>query len=228
MIVKGKLIATSDSERLVRAITVEAAQAVYLGDPLSAPQEINFIKAASLVPSYRELTFYVDGNKQRYEAEYNKMLTQKMAVEMFASIIGSLYAGRNVVLYFPPEVKEMNYSELLLVHLMINYGITAESPQTQFMYDPSYDMVNAQLLFAYNIMTGVDYVLAVDTLDDATIAKLRPELCEKWHIPITADNKTFVDMVGFKKQYGIGTPIPVFTKKPEPTEIEIPVNGEEV
>ena len=219
MLIKGKLIATSDNERLVRAITVESAQAVYLGDPLSAPREINFIKAASLVPSYRELTFYVDGNQKRYEAEYNRMLTQKMAVEMFASIIGSLYSGRNVVLYFPPEVKEMNYSEMLLIHIMMNYGITAESPKTQFHYDPAYDMVNAQLLYAYNIMTGVDYVLTVDTLDDVTIAKLRPELCEKWHIPINVDNKTFVDMIGFKKTHGIGTPIPVFTKKPDKIEV---------
>lgn len=219
MLVKGRLIATSDNERLVKAITAESAQAVYLGDPLSAPREINFIKAASLVPSYKELTFYVDGNKKRYEAEYNRMLTQKMAVEMFASIIGSLYAGRNVVLYFPPEVKEMNYSEMLLMHIMTTYGIVAESPQTQFSYDPSYDMVNAQLLYAYNIMTGVDYVLTVDTLDDLTIAKLRPELCEKWHIPVNVDNATFVSMVGFKKTHGIGTPIPVFQKKSEKIEV---------
>ena len=217
MIIKGRLIATSDSERLVRAITIESAQAVYLGDPLSAPREINFIKAGSLVPSYNELTHYVDGNLKRFNDSYNKMLTQKMAVEMFASIIGSLYAGRNVVLYFPPEVQEMGYSELLLVHIMMNFGITAESKSTQFAYDERYDMVNAQLLYAYNIMTGVDYVLCVDTLDDATIVKLRPELCEKWHIPINVDNKTFVDIVGRKKDAiktnGIGAAIPIFTKE---------------
>ena len=217
MIVKGKLIATSDMERLVRAITVEAAQTVYLGDPLSAPNDISFIKAGSLVPTYRELSLYVDGNKRRYEEEYNRMLSQKMAVEMFASIIGSLYAGRNVVLYFPPEVKEMNYSEMLLIHIMTNFGITAESPSTHFAYDQRYDMVNAQLLYAYNIMTGVDYVLCVDTLDDATISKLRPELCEKWHIPITVDNKTFVEIVGKKKDairlHGVGAAIPIFSKE---------------
>jgi len=217
MIIKGKIHATSNIE-VVYSFIKQGAQAIYMGDPMDTdPHGIRFCKAASLVPSYAELGMFVDGRQKDFAGAYKHTLRQKAANEMFASIIGSLYMGANIVLYFPKDVLEFGYSDILLDHFLYNFGISVETTSTAAGYDEGYDMFNAQLLYAYNIINGVDYVMIVDTLDPVTIGRLRQELCEKWHIPVNVDDMTFVKLVGDYKDKLLscrnqGVQMPLFTK----------------
>lgn len=206
-ILKGKITVTKDMN-VVNFEVSRGARALYMGDVECVPSgPINFIKVPLLIPDYHSLSLLIDGRVRDYERSYINSLSSPAAVELFASILGILYMGGNVVMYFPEENTDLNYSDVLLIHIQKTYGITVESRSTAYMYDTRYDNFNARLLFLYNIITPLDYIMMVDNLTDVDINKLKDSpLMVEWQMPINIDNANFVRILGEKKnqfiQYG--------------------------
>lgn len=196
---KGKMYATKDMN-LVISLAGYGAKAIYMGDPGSAPNNINFIKPTMLVPDYKIMSLYIDGRIAEYANAYRKYINTPAAHEMFATIIGSMYFGTSVVLYFPPEVDELGYAEILLSHIQYMYGITAETLTTKFSYDMSKHQFNVRLMYMYNILNIVDFIMSTENLDDVVINKMKSEIPVEWGIPINISNKEFSDIIETKKQ----------------------------
>lgn len=213
---KGKLYATKDMNLVVNLVGY-GAKALYMGDPASAPKNIDFIKPTILIPDLNLMTLYIDGQIQSFVKAYERELNRPQSHEMFATIIGALYFGSNVVMYFPPEVEDIGYSEILLRYMMNNYGIIAETKNTHFQYDINKHQFNIRLLYLYNIINVVDYILATDTLDDIIIDKIKRELPTEWGIPQNINNARFTELIENRKQQIIkyGKVLPVLMTKIE-------------
>lgn len=199
-IVKGKVIATSDVNMAINEmVNGTNTKILYLGDVSSVPDIKGIITPTLLVPSYRALSLLVDGRDRDYEKVYINDLYSPAAVESFASIIGLLYYGSNIVLLFPAENADLNYSNILLTHFQKVYGITAQSKSTYFGYDMGFDPMNARLLYLYNIISPADYVMMTCSFNDVDVNKLRSDIGEAWKIPVNVSNKEFVDILARKK-----------------------------
>lgn len=199
---KGKLFATKDVNT-VFSLVGYGAKALYMGDKDSGdsiPKGIDFIYPMSLVPSYDILSHFINNDLQRYEAEYHRYLNRPLAHEAIATIIGSLYFGNNIVMLFPQDVEMLGYPSILLNELANVYGITAETKTSQFYYDISKNTFNLRLMYLYNIINAVDFILASDTLDDVVINKLRKEIPSDWCVPTDINNMEFTEVIESRKQ----------------------------
>ena len=194
----GKLYATKNMNIVMDMVSC-GAKAIYMGDPGSAPKHINFVKAAMLVPDYTMMSLYVDGNINEYLSLYSKSLTRPEANEMFAAIIGCLFNNYNVVMYFPMEVEDLGYPEVLLKHISANFGITAETKSSRFFYDMNFHQLNLRLMYLYNIIDATRYILETDTLDDIVINKIKSEIPPEWGISPNCDNVRFTELIENRK-----------------------------
>ena len=201
----GILIATKDMNEVVSLVGY-GAKAIYMGDPMSAPTNVNFIKPAILIPDYNMMSLYIDGRMKDFQNAYLRVLNSPKAHEAFATIIGALFLGNNVVMYFPPEVDDIGYSEILLRNLEDVYGVRAQTKSTRFFYDESKHQFNLRLLFLYNIINAETYVMNAEVLDDLIIDKIRKEIPPTWEMPMDVANAQFVKILEQKKeqvlQYG--------------------------
>lgn len=198
-VVKGKLIATSD----INAAMAEAstgAKILYLGDIESKPNIQGLITPTLLVPSYQSLSLLVDGRIKDYEMSYIRSLQSNDAVMSFASLLGLLYYGNKVIMLFPLENSDLNYSEILLTHIQKVYGITAQTKSSYFAYDTRFDPSNARLLYLNNIIPPVDYVMMTGVFNDLDVNKLKTDLAQEWRIPTNVSNKEFVEILAQKKK----------------------------
>ena len=196
-VINGKLIATSDVNMVVaREGTVKV---LYLGDIESKPDIRDMITPTVLVPSYQSLSALVEGRVRDYEKLYLRSLQTPQAVETFASLLGLLHFGHEVIMLFPVENADLNYSEMLLTHIQRVYGITAQSKNTYYAYDTNFDPVNARLLYMYNIIKPENYVMMTRVFNDMDINKLKIDIAPVWNIPVNVPNEEFVRILGEKK-----------------------------
>lgn len=199
-LINGRIIVTKEMN-IVNIEVSNGARPFYMGDVESIPNApFEFIKVPLLIPDYNALSLLIDGRTRDYERSYINTLSSPAAIELFASILGILYMGGNIVMYFPEENSDLNYSNILLNHIRNVYGITVQSRTTAFFYDTRYDGNNARLLYLYNIIGPVDYVMIAEDIMDVDIGKLRVELAPKWNIPTNVDNSEFVRILDEKKQ----------------------------
>lgn len=198
-IINGRILATKDIN-VVNMEVSNGARPLYMGDVESMPNvPFEFIKVPLLVPDYNALSLLIDGRLRDYERSYINTLKSPASVELFASIIGILHMGGNIVMYFPEENEDLNYSNILLNHIRTLYGITVQSRTTAFFYDTRYDSFNARLLYLYNIIGPVDYVMMTEDITDVDIEKLKLELAPMWNIPVNVNNQEFVRILDEKK-----------------------------
>lgn len=190
-LIKGVLIGTAEMDIVMQQLNL-GSKVIYMGDAMSSPSNIEFIKAPLLVPDYNCLKYFVDGSKRDYEIQYNRMLSSPLAAESFASILSVLAKGINVVMYFPQENAEFNYSTLILKFIQNTFGITAKTKTTMPVYDLNFDQPNARLLFQYNFISAKDYVMMSEELLDVDINKIKIELSDEWKIPPTLNNEDYV------------------------------------
>ena len=198
-IINGKVIATSDVNLAIREAN-NGAKIVFLGDIESAPKIDGMFTPTLLVPSYQTLSLLIDGRLKDYEASYIRSLYSPKAVESFASIIGLLYFGNLVVMLFPSENTDLGYSNLLLTHMQKVYGITVQSKTTYFNYDQRFDPMNARILYMYNIIGPVDYVMMTKSFNDVDIDKIKNDLGYSWNLPMNVPNEKFVEVLARKKE----------------------------
>lgn len=91
----GILVATKDMNEVVNMVGY-GAKAIYMGDPMSAPTNVNFIKPAILIPDYTMMSLYIDGRMRDFQNTYLRVLNSPKAHEAIATIIGAMFLGKNV------------------------------------------------------------------------------------------------------------------------------------
>ena len=198
-VINGKLIATSDINVAI-AEANNGAKILYLGDIESKPNISGLITPTLLVPSYQSLSLLVDGRVKDYEMSYIRSLQSNDAVMSFASLLALLYYGNKVIMLFPLENSDLNYSEILLTHIQRVYGVTAQTKSSYFGYDQRFDPANARLLYLNSIINPVDYVMMTRVFNDLDINKLKVDLADSWKIPTNVSNQQFVEILGRKKE----------------------------
>lgn len=194
MLIKNIMVATTNMDYAMSEMSM-GAKVLYLGDPMSIPDIPNIIRATLLVPDYNCLRFFADGMIGEYQKQYLRLLNSPGTAESFASIIALLYKGVKVILFFPEENKDLDYAETLLKYIRDTFGITAQSKSTEPMYNTAYDTANARLLHMYKLISGEDFIFMSEELNDFDIDRLKPEMSEKWNIPVNLSNAEFAGRI---------------------------------
>lgn len=194
---KGQLWATSDIN-LVNQALMNGFKVIYLGDPISVPQEYKdkFVVASAFVPDYQVLSLMVDGNENGFIQMYIASLGSKAATEMMSAILACMYRGISVIFYLPPEASGLNYVGYLLEFIQMNYGITIQTKTTQFNFDIKFSGVVSELLYLNNLINAQEFLVNSSTLDDFTLKKLVSEL----H-PVVKNPKDINDIVEWFSTY---------------------------
>lgn len=174
---RGQLWATSDINLVDNALK-QGFKVIYLGDPISIDpnHKDHFVTATSFVPDYQTMALQVDGNLDGFIQMYIASLNGKAAIEMMSVILMCLYKGFNVIFYLPPEASGLNYVQYLLQYIEMNYGITAQTKNTIFSFNPQFAGRVIELLYLHDLVTANEFLLNSVSLDDISIRKLVSEL----------------------------------------------------
>ena len=194
---KGQLWATSDLEMVNQAI-MQGFKVVYLGDPMfvDPAYKEKFVMASSLTPDYQTMSLQVDGNTEGFLQMYIAALNSKPAMDMLAVIFACLYKGINVIFYLPKEALSLNYIQYLLQFIEFNFGVTARTKTTQFIFNPSYFERIIELLYLNDLVTSHEYLLNSNSLDDITLKKLVSE----YH-PMVEDPTNLQQIIAWFSRY---------------------------
>lgn len=172
----GQLWATSDLNMAMQC-AANGFRIIYLGDSLSIePQHKNmFIAASSLVPGYEILSYQIDGNMDAFINSYVDSLNTPPAVEMMSIILACLYKGTNIVFYVPQDALGLNYVQYLLQFINFNYGITTQTKNTQYSFNPAFMGRILELLYLHQLIDNAEFLMASNTLDEITLRRLVSE-----------------------------------------------------
>lgn len=126
------------------------------------PQLPNIYNAAILTPPTEVLMAWADGQPLVMQNEYPKWLLSKDADEMIVALIGAL-TKKNIILYIPRD--EFNiFGNILLSHIYYTYGITCNTPTSQFSVNYSKIPFIISKFFIMDMMTPEDYLEAYPAL----------------------------------------------------------------
>lgn len=184
MLFKGQLAATYDPN-LAQCIAAEPnSKIIFLGDVTGNEEQIRYyhmITASPLVPDYSVLESDVNGNDAEFNARYNMYLSSEPAVMYFSTIMAALMLGKNVLLYFPPDIHGLRYPSVLLNHIVQVYGIQTRTENIPFGYNEAFTPNNAALMYRYNIINPQTYL----TLSGDTFVNMIPKLSFDIGIPVS-------------------------------------------
>lgn len=161
MLFKGELASTSDPSIIQFIASEPNSKIIFVGDPAGYEDQIRFyrmIMASPFVPDYQVIEADVNGDMNEFNTKYNLYLSSDPARMYFATIIAALIVGKNILLFFPPEVKGLQYPNALLTHILMNYGIQTRTPEIPFGYNDAYTPNNAALMYHYNVIDPQTYL----------------------------------------------------------------------
>ena len=181
----GELAATYNPGILQYIAAEPNSKIVFVGDPAGYENIIRsygIIMATPLVPDYNTLEAEINGNIGEFRAKYDIYLSSEPAVMYFATIMTAMLFGKNILLFFPPETKGLNYPNALLDHLFTKYGIQTRTETIPFMYNDNLTPVNVSLMYNYNTIAPQIYLkLAGDSF-----VKMIPKLAYDLKIPVSS------------------------------------------
>ena len=143
------------------------------GEYLEGP---NIFYSGILVPPTDLLMRWAEGDPSAISFEYPNYLMTKDCDEMIVAIIAAM-TKKNIILYIPHD-EYVVYGDILLRHLWIVYGITCNTPTSQFSLDPT---KLPMILSKFYMMDIIDKNTYIDTypwqyaLPDFVINKLAIE-----------------------------------------------------
>lgn len=182
-IFKGILSCTMDQNIAINC-AISGWKILYLGDP-SGDEELinryNLILAMPLVPDYPILMKDIDGTEGEFELAYEDMLGRELSANFFVAILTSLFMGNNIMMYFPSSVSDFKYPSVLLNYIQKEFGIVAQSPQYQFMYNDEYNQSNLILMYSFGTIDHISFLIWYNypydpMLIDRLINDIRPRL----------------------------------------------------
>lgn len=184
MLFKGQLASTSDPN-MVQYISAEPnAKIIFVGDPVGYEDHIRYfrmIMGSPFIPDYSCIEADINGDANEFNNKYNMYLSSEPAKMYFATIMAALIVGKNILLFFPPEIKGLQYPNALLNHIMVNYGIQTRTQNIPFGYNDAYTPKNAAMMYAYNVIDPQTYL----RLAGETFLSMSDKLVMDMQIPIS-------------------------------------------
>lgn len=184
MLFKGQLAATYDPN-MVQYIAAEPnSKIIFLGDPVGNEEQIRYyhmITASPLVPDYSVLEADINGNEAEFIARYNAYLSSDQASMYLATIMAALIVGKNILLYFPPDIQGLKYPDALLNFILQAYGIQTRTETIPFGYNENYTPRNASIMYKYNVIDPQTYL----RLAGETFVSMIPKLAFDIGIPVS-------------------------------------------
>lgn len=159
------MFATMDPKLVeYNALNNNNCKIIFVGDTTGYDDMIRYyhiLTASPLVPDYTVMEADIEGTLLEFQAKYTAYLQSSAATQYFITILAALHMGRQILLFFPPECQGLKYPLQLLNHISTMYGITVGFPEygITFSYDIRYDPQNANLMYAYNLITVEEYLL---------------------------------------------------------------------
>lgn len=193
----GQLWATSDI-KLVEQAAYQGFRVIYLGDPLSLDPAYRekFITAIALIPDYHALSLQIDGDMNGFINLYIASLNSPAAIEMLSLIFVCLYNGNNIIFYLPPEAAGLNYAQYLLEFIECNFGITPQTKNTNFRFNPAFSDRIIELLYLHNLVSAQEYLINASSLNNSSLRKLVSEM----H-PVVEDPTNISQIVAWFSRY---------------------------
>ena len=161
MLFKGELATASDPSMLQFIAAEPNSKIIFVGDPTGYEDQIRFyrmIMASPFVPDYQCIEADINGDMNEFNTKYNLYLSSEPARMYFATIIAALIVGKNILLFFPPEVKGLRYPNALLTHILMTYGIQTRTSHIPCGYNDAYTPTNAALMYHYNVNDPQTYL----------------------------------------------------------------------
>lgn len=184
---KGMLISTSDIQYVQAAAIDPNTKIMFMGDPEGQQQliqNLRLILATPWIPDYLVMEADINGDPNEFAAKYIDYLNREESQMMFATLCTALYRGKNIILYFPPESMEFKYPTFLTQNYMVyNFGIRAATAQSPFNFDSRYGDKVAYLMYFYNTITPIEFILMTESMDINSLTKVIVDM----RIPVTGD-----------------------------------------
>lgn len=140
----------------------------------------NISYAGVLVPPTNMLMMWADGDYDIIKREYPSYLLTKDCDDMIVAFLAAL-TRKNIVLYIPDDEFDV-YGPILLDHIYLTYGITCDTPFSQFSYNP------------YKIPLIISRFYVMDIMDVDTYWSMYPP---NYQLPDFVINKLASDMHPF-------------------------------
>lgn len=193
-ITMGSIIATSNLD-VVKCSIMNGFKAMYIGDPMYIPQDINLINGSIFTPDYQVMSLIIDSNDDMFTKAYIDYLNGPQCEEMFAVLIAALFKGINIILYFPEDSIQLKYPILFMQFLFNRYGVVVGDNNTPFSFNMALYPSNMRLLYLYSLIDWRQYILSVEDLDQYVLSKLRQDICPIYQIPFEIDDNSFVQEI---------------------------------
>lgn len=138
-------------------------KAIFVGDIVGYEYMINLyhiLVASPLVPDYLVMEADIEGTVPEFRYRYEQYLQSEAAIQYFATILTAMHMGKFILLFFPPEAKELKYPLELLNYISNTYGLTTAFPEygIQYSYNYNYDDFNVNLMYRYSLIPPEDYL----------------------------------------------------------------------
>lgn len=125
------------------------------------------IVASQLLPSYENMTYYIDNNMQSFSASYMEYLASPECTIYFATVISAIVNGIPLGFVFGGEEVEQLSASIFLNFLATSYGIHLghhfqlgiEPPMPIGWMDRPYVAADTSLLYMYNLLTPNEFLM---------------------------------------------------------------------
>lgn len=174
----GIIVAVSSPEDLNEYIHSDSVL-IYCGDPADMSTDfakIGAVSGVALVPDYQALQLYVNGSNG-YLDYYRKInLTNKAATQMLATMLQAAIMGKNVILYFPPETKELLYPNNLLSYIWELFGVQVKTKSTDFFFNPQHNDFDIRFIYDHGLIDGKTMLANTNNVPILTESNVLTEL----------------------------------------------------
>lgn len=148
---KGTIFVTTDLAVVQNNISTSKILVLNEPDPQFKAMT-NCLIGSVLLPPYKTMMFYADGDMQSFYNEYTQYLYQYEPTMFISAIIRALYNGVNILIYTNKDELEMYFG--ILYQFMLNtYGISIGSNNTQYGFNPNYSAVLCNTLYMNDLFT---------------------------------------------------------------------------
>lgn len=149
----GTCYLITDSNMIQQAAYNSRIVCVTEGNPFG--HSLPVVEASVLMPPYQAMVAQIDGDMNKFVAEYMMYLRSTEAVNTLIAIIGrGLLTGINISIYIPADEANL-FADVLLQYMADAYGIMVGTQKRQFMLMP----------FAYIPINTTCYMTDTITLD---------------------------------------------------------------
>lgn len=200
---KSILITTSDLQLIQTAAPDPNTKILYLGDSEGAQNFISgykMIVAGPWIPDITVMESDLNGIVEGFNARYLDYLNQPESQMLLATVLTALYKGKNVILFFPPESNEFKYPSFLLNYIANVTGIIPTSPTTAFSFNPAYNDKIAWIMYYYNTIDPLEFILLTESMDINSLSKLIMDLGISVEGDISKNPKPLLDWIERYKQ----------------------------